>query len=202
MLLIRKLIIAVLTLGLVLSFSSAAIGYDDTNKKLNPIGENPNPLVQAQLKDYHNVSSIAKSTVDNTIPPQTVNPPVDRICQFIDYLEGGITSYYSMPNSYGTQYFGNKYTAANACTLKTIGLGVYGTAMLGAPDVEVTLWAGVGGYPTTVIKTWTFPYASLIPAIQYLTVDLTTDAGYPNDYLFDANDEFFIPATGLFGQAG
>ena len=43
MLLNRKLIIAVLTIGLMLSFSSAAIGYDDTNKQLSPVPKfNPN----------------------------------------------------------------------------------------------------------------------------------------------------------------
>jgi hypothetical protein len=53
-----------------LSFSSAAIGYDDTKlKPLTPIPSiNKAPSIDAgPVKSYRNVSDIAKPTQDNTI---------------------------------------------------------------------------------------------------------------------------------------
>ncbi|RKX21433.1 MAG: hypothetical protein DRP51_04240, partial [Candidatus Zixiibacteriota bacterium] len=206
MLLNRKLIIAVLTIGLMLSFSSAAIGYDDTKlKSPTPIvTNNPNaPLAGEELRSYRNFSDVAKPTTGFDVPAGTLEIPGVRQCEDIDYTGGSFAYGYMLPSSYDNVEFGNKFTATYACTLNAIGIAHYGAWMEGTPDVEVTLWSGNGsGYPVTAIKSWVFPYASLSSAPQYLSVDLTADAGYPTDYMFATGDEFFVTANATSGQIG
>ena len=195
MLLNRKLIIAVLTIGLMLSFSSAAIGYDDTKEKAglplqslskNPTIDSPTPV------SYHNVSDITKPTTGFAVPPGFIAIPGERTCQDIDPSGGSFHSGYGLPNSYGNTRFGNKFVAAHTCTVNTIGFAHYGGWMEGDPGISVALWSGNGsGYPAAMVGEWFWTYADLVAAPQYMVVDLTADAGYPNDFILPAG-EFFV----------
>lgn len=207
MLLNRKLIIAVLTIGLMLSFSSAAIGYDDTKlKPLTPIPSmNRNPSIESPTPvSYRNVSDIAKSTSENTMPVQQIAYPGDRACQIIDYTYGNVASYYALPNPYGTLAYGNRFAPELGCTLNEVGIAFYASAMIGIPDFEITVWSGNGsGYPVTPIATYTYLNASLpTSGIHFLPFNLTGEAGYPNDFVFAAGDEFFVTGKGIFNAPG
>ncbi len=206
MLLNRKLIIAVLTIGLMLSFSSAAIGYDDTNlKPLQPIQSlSRNQTIDAPTPvSFRNSSDIAKPTTGDNVPAGTLEFPGTRQCEDVNYTGGGFAFGYMVPSDYDETIYSSKYTTTAACTLNYIGLAQYGAWMEGTPDVTITLWAGNGsGYPTVAINSWAFPYASLSGGPQVLGVDLTADAGYPGDYMFAAGEELFVAIEAVNGRVG
>ena len=84
MLLNRKLIIAVLTLGLILSFSSAAIGYDDTKMKPRETLQSKNLIDAPDLQSFRNVPDYQKPADALQLAVNTLDPnyiPYERQCE-------------------------------------------------------------------------------------------------------------------------
>lgn len=207
MLLNRKLIIAVLTFGLILSICSAAIGYDDT--KLKPLQPIQSPSRHQAIdagqtpETYRNFSDISKPTTGNTVPAGTLAWPVTRQCEDVNYTGGTFSLGYMVPSDYDETIYGTMYTTTAACTLNFIALAQYGAWMEGTPDVTIKLWSGNGsGYPAAEINSWVIPFASLSTGPQVLGIDLTADAGYPTDYMFGNNEQIFITLEATGGRVG
>ena len=112
MLLNRKLIIAVLTIGLMLSFSSAAIGYDDNQLKIGEplITSNPNaPFAGQNLETYRNIPDFQKSVVLTPITAVFDNSTPERECEYLSYNDG-VAWFWGLPDSYGDCKFATRFT--------------------------------------------------------------------------------------------
>ena len=101
----NRLIIAVLTLGLLLAFSSAAISSNDAPKHgLNTYETtNPNAVRYQELSlIQHSTPTFNKppSALEALPVPQAVLPP-SYFCEFIDYSGGAAAYYWRIPDAYG-----------------------------------------------------------------------------------------------------
>lgn len=204
MLLNRKLIIAVLTLGLILSFSSAAIGYDDTNEKPGiPIRTNSldAPLFNAEKPTIRHIPDFTKPSDElqlavNTLDPSYVAP--ERVCENLNYAVNH-WYFWSTPNSYDDTHWGMKFIPDNACTLRSVTVAV--AQENGTPGMTVEVYSDVAGYPGALIATFDVPNSALPPLgfYTYLTIPIdASNAGgatFPDDFIFTAGEGFHVAAS-------
>jgi len=194
----RKLIIAMLTLGLLLTFSSAVLSSDAPHKGFNPI-ERVNqdaPRYQDLSAIEHATPAFQKPTAEilQVATPTTLLPP-QYYCEFIDYSGGASAYYWELPDEYGDFEMGMRFTPAEGytCTLLTAYIAVYPGAFVGTPDMVVTVY-GDDGFglpdPGNVLGTVTVPYASLPTDVAYAVVDLST----LGPLVFTDGEEFHISA--------
>jgi len=194
-----KLIIAVLTLGLLLTFSSAVLGNDvGTKHGLNPYERfNQNaPRTHDLTAIEHEAPAFQKpaSGILQLETPTTMLPP-QYFCEFIDYSGGAATYFWELPDEYGDFEMGMRFTPSEGytCTLLTAYVAVYPAAFVGTPDMVVTVYGDDGfGYPDpgNILGTVTVPFASLPTAMGYATVDLTS----LGPLVFTDGEEFHISA--------
>ena len=181
----NRLLIAVLTLGLLLTFGSAAFSFDDAPKhgltqmdKVNPSAARFQDLavIERELPPFQKPAN----EILQLATPTTVLPPA-YFCDFIDYSGGSASYFWLIPDIYGDQEMGMRFTPAEEynCTLLTAYIGVYGTYLggnpAGTPDMKVTVYADDGfGYPGTSLGSVVVPFASLpTSGLAYVPVDLT-----------------------------
>jgi len=200
MLLNKKLTIAVLTLGLLLTLGSAAFSSDSPKKPtpdypLTYETQNPNAPKAAFTK----MATKPVEVFDRPVPvhmlatPSTVLPP-DYFCEFIDYSGGLATGYFTLPDaSYPIEcYLMNIVpdTGYN-CTLFTVCIGVYGSGNEGTPDMWVLLYDGsLNPVDSILVDNSALPAAG---DMGYVCADFSTlNAGGP--YVFSGED-FYIGAA-------
>ncbi len=105
-----------------------------------------------------------KEISDEVIPSTPTNK--DYFCENIYYYDDTATStfVFDMPNSNGTDMFQTRFTVTGAseCTLKIAWILMYGSFMVGTPDMMVYLWDDDGfGLPGTLLDSVLVPYAAL-----------------------------------------
>ena len=179
---LKRLLIAVLALSFVLAFTGTAFSdvypqddartpassFDPSNPKFESI-ERGN-LVPASRPLSPNVHELPFGV---TIPA----PPLGTFCLDLWY-DGGAAYFWSLGDAYPEESFMNvRYTAdANySCTLYTFWLALYGSAMVGTPDMMVYLWEDDGfGFPGTALDSIFVPYASLPTTYTWLGFDFKT----------------------------
>jgi len=194
MLLTRKLLIAVLTIGLILSFGSAALSSEvsSTGKELTPTPTSfANPILGSEsMHNPHPASPFSKPLSEMTAlaQPKTVEAPLAG-CETIDYSGGSAYYYWTIPNAYGTEEFVQRFTPTGACTLTALYVAVDNDQMVGTPDLLITLYEDDGfGFPGTVIDSWQAPYSFLS--------GLGAGAHYVGvsglEYLFADGEDFLI----------
>ena len=175
-----KLIIAVLTIGLLLTFSSAAISSNDAPREATNliVKHNPNaPLTQGLVsvpedrpvfeKPWFQMQALAQ--------PQLVLPP-QYICEFQEYSGGAAAWWWAIPPGAGDE-MGMRFDSHEGyyCTLLTAYVGIYFTETVGEPDVQVNVYLDDGfGLPgaslgNLVISSAGWPTSGL----GWVTVDLT-----------------------------
>jgi hypothetical protein len=178
----KKLLIAVLTLGLLLTLSGAAFSSNTSkpSSALEPVEKiNPNnPRFNDLTEVPRNTPAFEKPAADlNPLDVQTSMLPPPYYCEFIDY-SGGLAAYYwVIPDAYGDDYFNMRFTPAEgyACTLLTAYIGVYPSAFVGTPDMDVVVWDDDGfGYPGTELGRVNVPYAALPTTMAYAVVDVSS----------------------------
>ncbi len=195
-----KLIIAMLTLGLLFSFSSAVLSSETPHTGLNPL-EKVNqdaPRFQNLAAIEHSTPSFQKPAADimQVATPTTLLPPT-YFCEFIDYSGGAAAYFWRIPDKYGDIEQGMRFTPAEGynCTLLTTYIGVYGSYLAanpGTPDMLVTVY-GDDGFglpdPGNVLGSVVVPFASLpTSGMAYVPVDLTT----LGPLVFTDGEEFHI----------
>jgi hypothetical protein len=176
-----KLIIAVLTIGLLLTFSSAAISSDDVPREATDliVKHNPNaPLAQSLTPVPEDQPVFEKPwwQLKALAAPQMLLPP-QYFCEFIDYSGGAATYYWQTPPGAGDE-LGMRFDSHEGyyCTLLTAYIGVYFTATVGTPDVKVEVYADDGfGLPglslgSVVVSSASWPATGM----AYVAVDLTS----------------------------
>jgi len=180
----RKLIIAVLTLGLLLTFSSAVLSSDAPHKGLNPVEKinQDAPRFQDLMAIEHSTPAFQKPITEilQVETPSTLLPP-QYFCEFIDYSGGASAYFWKLPDVYGDIEQGMRFTPAEGytCTLLAAYIGVYGSYLAanpGAPDMLVTVY-GDDGFglpdPGNVLGSVVVPNASLpTSGAAYVPVDL------------------------------
>jgi hypothetical protein len=189
----NRLIIAVLTLGLLLSFSSAAFCSDN-----HKVGKNAYETFNANaprvndLREVHTATSSFDKPASALSPletPSAVLPP-QYMCEGLSY-DNGPAYFWRSPDDYNDYEQGVRYTPSEgySCTLLTAWVAIYGTEQglnVGAPDMLVTVYADDGfGLPGTALGTVVVPNAALPTAgLAYVGVDLSTANG-GGPFVFD-----------------
>lgn len=204
----NKLIIAVLTLGLLLTFCSAAISSDVPKVGVNRVEtSNPNaPKLNLATPIERPVSGNHKplSALNALQTPARVLPP-QYVCDYLDYSGGAAAYFWRLTDKYGDSIMGERFTPREGynCTLLTAYVGIYGTAIKGNPGMRVMLFTDDGlGMPAVQLG-----YVDIAPGalphsgMYYKAVDLSTlNAGAP--YVFSNATEFHIGVskTGALGD--
>jgi hypothetical protein len=207
----NRLLIAVLTIGLLLTFSSAAISSNDAPKHGLQVIEKINP----NAPRYSNLQVAERSTPPFQKPspelfavetPTTILPP-QYFCEFIDYSGGAAAYYFKIPDVYGDDELGMRFTPYEGytCTLLTAYIGYYGTYWgahhAGGTDMYVTVYADNGfGLPGTQLGQ-VFVDGSTLPTsgMAYVPVDMTP----LGPLVFTDGEEFHIgvsPANWVDGD--
>ncbi len=193
MFLFRKLIIAVLALGLVLSFSSAVIGgevpYTDEGTILPYTGHNPNAISYGDKEHVRlPVAPFTKpaSDLEFVSPSISIQTP-NGDCNDIDYSGGSAYYYWEIPNTYGTTKYSQKFTPDGACTLTAVWVALDQDQMVGTPDLDLFIYADDGfGFPGAEIDHITILNADLPTSGQvYFGVDGL-------DYTFADGEKFHV----------
>lgn len=192
MFLFRKLIIAVLALGLVLSFGSMAFAENAANgRPLQPIYQtNPNaPLAGEELTPTpRNIPPFTKPASDLEIvsPSITIQTP-NGDCSDIDYSGGSAYYYWDIPNVYGTTKYSQRFSPTGACTLTAAYIALDFDQTVGSPDLDLYIYSDDGfGYPDAEIDHITIPNASL-PTTGQVYFGVTG-----LDYTFADGEDFHI----------
>jgi len=210
MLLIRKLIIAVLTLGLVFAFSNAAISADSDGRTVK--------IEQLKMVDpdaaLYDEARLVAPEVPEVTKPLDLQPanfelwgddPELRACHRISYY-GSFNYQWDVPDADGDSIFAMRFTPERACTLLTPWVALAVGA--GTPSMRMFLWEDDGtGLPGTEIAHWDFDNSYMPPAGYYtwLGVDASSDAGgatFPDDFVFGMGEEFHIGFKTIDGEYG
>jgi len=199
MLLNKKLIIAVLALGLLLTLGSAAFGTDGTIRStasnldryqtFNPNSPRVNDIASQQAARTDQV-------FDRPMParalatPMTILPP-DYYCEFIDPSGGASAYFWTLPDpDYPIDLYIQQVIPDEGynCTLLTVCIGVTGDFITGAPDMWVLLY----DQNRLPIDSVLVPNAQL-PASggAYICADFSTLNG-GNPYIFVDGEPFWI----------
>ncbi len=206
----KKLIIAVLTLGLLLTFSSAAISSDVNEPVFVRPATNPDA-------PYYNTPEVPKSEVHNyarpLIPQGNVvgipAPPTNYFCEDHPAFDtaGGFCWYWPLPTA-GAEGFLYRFPVeeGQACTLKVAWFYVYGAGTVGTPDIKVSiyednhdepgtqLYTMMGTYGTDFFNGWNYVDVSglnIIVTQDYhleVAINVATSAGEDLALLTDCGD--------------
>jgi Dockerin type I domain/PQQ-like domain len=174
----KKLIIAVLTLGLLVTFSSAAISSDAPKVGINSVEKyNPNAPKLNKATAVERPAAFHKpSNALNPLTPTTVLPP-DYKCEYIDYSGGAAAYFWRLTDKWGDTAQGMRFTPNEGynCTLLTAYIGVYGTGIKGNPGMRVEVYDDDGfGFPGTLRGNVDVPAGNLPHSgMYYYPVDLS-----------------------------
>ena len=150
MLLNKKLTIAVLTLGFLLTLASAAFtsetikvrtdDYPIPYKTINP--DNPRYQLLSLKIANRPVHSFSRPDITHAITPATVLPP-DYMCDALLYPDDDSWAAYTTipydPYLMTTIVMRMTPEAGYVCTLKTVSVLVYGPGMVGTPDAYMMI---------------------------------------------------------------
>ncbi len=199
----NKLIIAVLTLGLLLTFCSAAISSDVPKVGVNRV-ETSNP----NAPKLNLATPIERPVSGNQKPLNALNPvqtparvlPPPYVCEYYDYSGGAMAYFWKLTDRYGDSIQGMRFTprAGYNCTLLTAYVGLYGSAFKGNPGMRVTLFDDDGfGMPGAVKGYVDVPAGDLSHSgAYYQAVDISTlNAGAP--FVYSNAAEFHIGVSKL-----
>ncbi len=201
---LKRLIIAVLVLGLVIGLSNTAIsGVPKGLDALNPVQKvNTNNPRFSNIADARPdqpafkkpESALRKLPAGFTAPA----PPQSYFCDVQDYTSGAPAYYWTIPDAYGDDLFNMRFTSeANYdCTLKVAHLLMYGDAMVGTPDMRVYLWDDDGfGFPGNKLDSVDIPNAALpISGLGYVSADFSSA-----NWVFSDGAEYHYGWTTLGG---
>ncbi|MFH1372702.1 MAG: hypothetical protein ABII79_02760 [bacterium] len=201
---LRRLISAVFVIGLVLAFSGTATS-DVTKGELNPvikIDQNNERYVniadaRPAQPSFKKPESALKVLPSGLTAPST---PQAYFCDVQDYTNGVPYYFWPIPDAYGDDLFNMRFTsdAGYDCTLMVGHYLMYGTAMVGAPDLRCYLWDDDGfGFPNNKLDSVDILNASLpTSGIAYVSADFTP-AGNASGlwWVFSDGDEYHLGWT-------
>ncbi len=117
----------------------------------------------------------------------------DRASATLSY-HGDVAYYFNLPDSYGDEEFGVRFTPASDCTLQSANFQFYNT--VGSPTgITVHVYDENGNLPNTELGSLNVPIADLQFGVgNWTTIDLTS-----LNLSFTAGQDFFITYTVIDG---
>jgi hypothetical protein len=198
---LKRLLIATLVVGLVFSVGQSVmasnqhqISTDEPSAMTHVI---PNHPRLSQVERADEVSNPAQRTDPAqegalndvsglTAPPKPSVPA--PFCDNLSYYSFNLDTYFGLPSGFWGS-FGNRFTspAGIACTVQTAWVLLYGDAMTGNPDLQVTIYDDNGfGDLGTALETIVVPYSSLPTSIGWVGVNFATPHVF-GKYISDVN---------------
>ncbi len=203
MLLNKKLTIAVLTLGLLLTLASAAFTSETTKVKTDDYPmryqtiNTDNPRYQLLSLKIANkpVHSFSRPDLSlNAITPATVLPP-DYQCDLLQYHNEDWYVYVPMPYpaySLGSILMRMTPEAGYTCTLHTVSVIIYGYYLVGSPDMYVLLYDDA----LTPLDSVVVPFSEIQTAGDHFVNDDGDPYVYADfssmGYAFTDGEEFYV----------
>ncbi|MEE9442885.1 MAG: dockerin type I domain-containing protein [candidate division Zixibacteria bacterium] len=184
----KKLLIAVLTLGLLVAFGGVAIAGDIDNRKteneeLITYKSRPNDIPVEIVNEASNALEKPAAYRHLYASPTTVFPPAPVVCSSIVPHSDVVLGYEPVPiYSYGVDFMNMRFRlpAPYPCTLTAINIGIDQDAYVGNPDMEVSIFSGCALNPGTTVPVdeyyrFTVPWAELPQGTgpAWVTIDLT-----------------------------
>ncbi len=202
---LRRLFIAVFVIGLIMTLSGTAFS-DVVKGQLNPIERiNPSNARFTDIADARPTQSTFKkpeSALQKV--PAGVNmpaPPSTYFCDVQDYTSGALAYFWTIPDAYGDDLFNMRFSveADFHCTLKVAHIAMYGTAMVGTPDMRVYLWDDDGfGFPGNKLDSVDILNAALPTAgAAYVSADFSASG-----WVFFSGDDYHYGWTILPNAPG
>jgi hypothetical protein len=102
--------------------------------------------------------------------------------------------FWTIPDAYGDDFFNQRFSNPDLCTLKVLNFQFYGPGGVGAPGVLAYVWNSDGLFPTTVINT--FP---LNPVVDYFPTPTSIDVSASNIVL---STDYHVGYTPIFNGVG
>ncbi|MCK5125656.1 MAG: PQQ-binding-like beta-propeller repeat protein [candidate division Zixibacteria bacterium] len=181
----KKLLIAVLTLGLLFCLSGTVLSDDGGIKApaerimtINPDAARFNDLTEVQRPADAFEKPIGAPIA---LPsPVTLYPP-PYFCEFLEY-QGPAAYVWMFPNvngPYNIHPVAMRMTPAEGydCELANVWFLAYPGATIGVPDVDVTIWSDDGtGWPNANLGTvtWSFPGDTLPTDMGWVSIDVSS----------------------------
>jgi hypothetical protein len=125
-------------------------------------------------------------------------PSIDTKGTILEYHDGTPAYFWTIPDSYGDDYFNERMTMPFDGTLDTAYIVMYlsGSTDVTGEGIDVIVWDSDGTYPTTEIGRVNVPTANIVFG-DWTTVDLSSLG-----LSFSAGDEFHIGYTTVNQAAG
>ena len=160
----KKLLITVLTLGLLFTASGVVLGSDNPGSGEGLTVQNrSNPNApNAQSTQIQQPALQRPIDLDEVAVQGALFPPA-YYCDFIDYSGGNFTNAFGLPQLSGLDWFNMRHTAAKgyACTLLTAYIAIYPAFSVGTPNLSVKVWDDDGfGHPGLERSNVVIPYAT------------------------------------------
>ncbi len=136
--------------------------------------------------------NLENESTGNATPQTKIFSNCDTLSYFCNVTYG-----WPNPNIYNDDYYSMKFTVEPGCTLREIGVAIYGPGTTGTPNLEILLWADDGfGFPdlATALHADTIPYDSLLFYPDFNVVDL-------NYYDIIVSGDFHV-GWSIVGDAG
>jgi hypothetical protein len=194
----NRLIIAVLTLGLLLTFTGVAFSSDPDVTPIdgiNPIARiNPDAPKFQDVKVYQQAENLERpsATLHPAEAPSKILPPT-YYCSPIDYAQGNAVYYWLMPDDGG--YPVEEYAMIMTpdpgyiCSVKTVSVAIDPDDFGGTPGMRITLRDG----SYNLLAYQDFAYGDLPTTASYVTADFSTANGGSAFTFFDG-ENFVIGA--------
>ncbi len=197
----NRLLIAVLTLGLLITFCGMAFASDAP--KSNPdrvvsVNQNAPRFNDLQQVQRHEASFQKPIDGIGQLQAQTTVLPPPYFCDFIDYSGGAAAYFWNIPDAYGDDLMNMRFTSAVGydCSLLTAYIGVYAAELVGTPDMVVSVWDDDGfGFPGTQLGSVIVPFSALpTTGLTYVPADLSTANG-GSPFVFSDGAEYHVAVT-------
>jgi len=187
----KKLLIAVLTLGLLFAYCGAVLGSDSNPSIQDRISfSSRNHQLQTLTPTPVHQASLSRPPDEIPIASAGALFPPPYYCDFVDYSGGDYAYAFSIPNGSGFDYYNMRFTAATgySCTVSTAYVGLYPDFFEGAPDLIVKVWDDDGfGLPGTELASVTVPNGDLPTSAGYASADLTSF-----NLVFENEQNFYV----------
>jgi hypothetical protein len=102
--------------------------------------------------------------------------------------------FWTIPDAYGDDFFNQRFSNPDLCTLKVLNYQFYGPATVGSPGVLAYVWNSDGLFPTTVINT--FP---VNPVVDFFPTPTSIDVSASNIVL---STDYHVGYTPIFNGIG
>ena len=192
---LRRLISAVFVLSLVLALNGTAIS-DVGKGELNPVIKvDPSNERYITISDARPEQPTFKKPEDalKVLPPGLSAPTPPYFYDVQDYTNGTPTYFWTIPDAYGDDLFNMRFTSDKGydCEVIQAHYLMYGTEMVGAPDMRCYIWDDDGfGFPGAKLDSVDILNAALpTSGIAYVT------AVFPGTHVFSDGEEHHLGWT-------